>query len=102
MHTTFSVDSAWMSKVGSEVVYPGVTNVRGSMNEERTYHAYYQWVPFVLFLQAVWLYTPRYIWRSYDNGRMGKMLQGLDSPIVTREDQCRRIKYLVMLNKASL
>jgi hypothetical protein len=40
-------------------------------------HAYYQWVPFVLFLQALMFYAPQYYWRSREGGRMKALVKGL-------------------------
>lgn len=34
--------------VGTEVAQSGL----GNDNQEKTYHSYYQWVPFVLFFQV--------------------------------------------------
>lgn len=36
-------------KVGTEVAAHGLGNENG---EEKRYHSYYQWVPFILFLQV--------------------------------------------------
>ena len=44
------------------IAHPGVGPM--SKNDEITYHAYYQWVPFALFFQALLFYLPHYIWRS--------------------------------------
>lgn len=44
------------------IPHPGVGP---STNEDNvTYHAYYQWVPFVLFFQAIIFYIPHYMWRK--------------------------------------
>jgi hypothetical protein len=32
----------------------------------QVYHAYYQWVPFVLFLQGVMFYLPHYLWKVFE------------------------------------
>ena len=50
--TTFTLPKHWNSKIGHEAAHMGV----GTFNpaeDEVTYKAYYQWVPFVLFLQVL-------------------------------------------------
>ncbi|KDR11526.1 innexin inx7-like [Zootermopsis nevadensis] len=41
------------------------------------YHAFYQWVPFMLFLQALMFYAPHYYWRNREGGRMKALVKGL-------------------------
>ncbi|XP_077284532.1 innexin inx7-like [Arctopsyche grandis] len=58
------------------IPHPGV----GHFVEEEddvTYHAYYQWVPFILFGQALMFYIPHYIWSKKEGGRLGALVQGL-------------------------
>ncbi|XP_069687407.1 innexin inx7-like [Periplaneta americana] len=40
-------------------------------------HAYYQWVPFVLSLQAAMFYIPHYIWKSFEGARLKAFVIGL-------------------------
>lgn len=47
---TFTVDRLHSLKVGSQVPHPGVGPPKA--DDSITYHAYYQWVPFVLFMQV--------------------------------------------------
>uniref|UniRef100_A0A182QUM8 Innexin n=1 Tax=Anopheles farauti TaxID=69004 RepID=A0A182QUM8_9DIPT len=41
------------------------------------HHAYYQWVPFILFLQALTFYGPHLLWRMSEGGRLKNLVDGL-------------------------
>ena len=41
--------------------------------DETKYHAYYQWVPFVLFLQAAMFYFPHLVLKFWDGEKMIKI-----------------------------
>ncbi|CAO1416601.1 unnamed protein product [Diamesa serratosioi] len=47
-------------------------------------HAYYQWVPFVLFLQAIAFYLPHLFWRSWEGGRIKNLVIGLQGILLTK------------------
>lgn len=47
-------------------------------------HAYYQWVPFVLFFQAICFYMPHLLWRSWEGGKINKLVEGLQRIFLTR------------------
>ena len=38
--------------------------------DERVYHSYYQWVPLVLSIQAIFFYAPHWIWKQLEGGRL--------------------------------
>lgn len=61
-------------------------------NEKRVYHAYYQWVCFVLFFQACSFYVPRYLWKMYEGGRVSTLVKNLNTPL---GDDPKEIKLLV-------
>jgi hypothetical protein len=62
-------------------------------DDEKVYHAYYQWVPFMLVLQvsdlssscnimnpqAICFYVPHWIWKQLEGGMMEKIVKGLNS-----------------------
>lgn len=37
-------------------------------------HNYYQWVPFILFLQAILFYAPYRMWKTWEGGKLTKLL----------------------------
>lgn len=40
-------------------------------SEERIrFHSYYQWVPFMLFFQAITFYVPHWIWKMWEGGKI--------------------------------
>lgn len=45
--------------------------------DDVTYHAYYQWVPFVLFGQALMFYTPYALWKAWEGSKIKSIIQGL-------------------------
>lgn len=76
--TTFTVPKHYnltMMEKGA-IPHPGVgTHIEGE--DEIIHHAYYQWVPFVLFLQAFTFYIPHYIWKRQEGGRLKNLVSGL-------------------------
>ena len=93
IHTTFSIENAWKKRVGEEVPYPGVD--KATPDEKRVYHAYYQWVCFVLFFQALFFYLPRYMWKNYEGGRVAQLVKDLGAPII---DDGKRVKISLVAN----
>nr|CAJ58681.1 innexin inx1 [Homarus gammarus] len=90
--STFSVPRHWDKPLGDGVAYPGV-----GMHEDEdeiVYHAYYQWVPFVLVLQAIMFYVPRYLWKNMEGGLFTTILAGLDK--LTMDESARHKKHKIL------
>ncbi|XP_054714018.1 innexin inx2-like [Uloborus diversus] len=85
IHTTFTLPDAWNKRVGIDVPHPGIDKY--TEGETRKYHSYYQWVCFVLFLQAIFFYVPRYLWKTWEGGKVRNLLLGLNCPILKKEDK---------------
>lgn len=91
--TTFSLPAAFDKRVGVDVPYPGID--RSTPEEKRIYHQYYQWVCFVLFLQAIMFYLPHYLWKVWEGGRLRSLALGLEIPILTENAMEAKKEVLV-------
>ena len=60
---------------GEDFAYPGLAP--DVQDEEKTYHAYYQWVPFVLLLQGMLFYFPHWLWKTLEDRKLDKITNGL-------------------------
>jgi len=105
IHSTFSIPSRWTGKVGvgGDVPHPAVAPMSDLEDgTEVKYHKYYQWVAFVLFLQAAFFYIPKYIWDTSEGGKVKMLVGDLQNPMIGADDKKEQIgtivKYL-MLNR---
>ncbi|KAH1022620.1 innexin inx7 [Dendroctonus ponderosae] len=57
--------------------HPGVGEYGIHSKDEVKHHAYYQWVPFVLFGQALMFYASHYVWKKLEGGRLKYLVDGL-------------------------
>lgn len=90
IHSTFTLPKS----IGNEVAYPGVAKYHGYDGQTRVYHKYYQWVCFMLFFQGVLCYIPRYVWKTLEGGRLKKLTQNLDNPMMTIEEKKLQLNML--------
>lgn len=94
IYSTFTIPNRLSGRIGKDVVQPGVGNhVDGE--DEVKYHKYYQWVCFVLFFQAMFFYLPRYLWKTWEAGRLKMLTLDLSCPIISEENKNERIKLLL-------
>jgi len=100
IHSTFTLPDALNKKVGVEVPHPGVDKY--TPGEKRIYHKYYQWVCFVLFLQSIMFYIPRYLWKLWEGGRLRSLVLGLNCPIMQDKEKQEQIQLLVQYLKANV
>ncbi|XP_055525310.1 innexin inx3 [Wyeomyia smithii] len=93
---TFTLPGQHGRQVGTAVAHSGLGN---EYNQERTFHSYYQWVPFMLFLQGMLFYTPHWIWKNWEDGKMRMISDGLRGNMTLsmeerRGRQSRLVRYL--------
>ncbi|XP_055588292.1 innexin inx3 isoform X1 [Uranotaenia lowii] len=93
---TFTLPGQHGRPLGTAVAHSGLGN---EYNQERTYHSYYQWVPFMLFFQGLLFYMPHWIWKNWEEGKMRMISDGLRGALTLgvgerKERQGRLIRYL--------
>jgi len=105
IHSTFSIPSRWVGKEGVDIPHPGISpHADLDDGTEIKYHKYYQWVCFVLFLEAALFYIPRYLWKSSEGGKVRLLVQGLMEPMIpedVRADQITLIVKYFRLNRGT-
>ena len=112
IHSTFSVTSRWGKlsdeygegaphQVGVNQPHPGVVPVKPG--DDVVYHRYYQWVVFVLFLQASMFHLPRLIWKHCEGGLMKMLVGDLTNPLmlINKEDRMERVMFIKKYFKES-
>jgi len=110
IHSTFSVPGMFGRMedeygvgapldVNKETPHPGV----GPEGEEAVYHKYYQWVVFVLFIQAAMFHLPRLFWKHCEGGLMAMLVGNLTDPmmIINQSQRSDRIQFIKKYFKES-
>jgi len=90
--STFTVPGRNAAGKGKEYAHQGVQPYDGK--SEIVKHAYYQWVPFVLFLQGVMFYIPHYLWKIFEDRKIDKITNGLRGRTLNfdeRKDSCETL-----------
>ncbi|XP_017786663.1 PREDICTED: innexin inx3 [Nicrophorus vespilloides] len=89
---TFTLPHEQGKRVGTHVAHPGL----GNDNQDKVYHSYYQWVPFVLFLQGILFYIPHWIWKIWEEDKIRKISDGMRGTIIgNKAERAPRISRLV-------
>ena len=79
--STYTVPRHWDKLTATEgAAYPGVGPEEEGDDVE--YHAYYQWVPIVLILQAMSFYLPYHIWKHLGGNLVNKLTSNLNLQIL--------------------
>ncbi|CAG9783340.1 unnamed protein product [Diatraea saccharalis] len=94
IYSTFTIPNRLVGRVGKDMVQPGVSSHVDGQDEVK-YHKYYQWVCFVLFFQAILFYVPRYLWKTWEGGRIKMLVLDLNCPVVGEDCKSDRKKLLV-------
>jgi len=74
---TFTLPKHFKGDQNGDFIHHGVgPDVEG---DEKIYHAYYQWVPLMLSLQAAMFYLPHWIWKQLEGGKLDLIIMGLNN-----------------------
>uniref|UniRef100_T1KDH8 Innexin n=1 Tax=Tetranychus urticae TaxID=32264 RepID=T1KDH8_TETUR len=93
IHTTYTIPRA-LARTGSRgLPHPGIDSTQDEA--EFRYHKYYQWVCFVLFIQAALFYIPRWLWKMWEGGKIATLMMDLDVGICTDTAKRQKKKLLV-------
>src|SRR5207244_3940340 len=79
---TITLPRALNGTLGVDIAAPGVDQRKIQEGDAVIEHAYYQWVPLFLFMQAAMFYFPRWIWRNWEHGRMKGLINELSKPVL--------------------
>jgi len=89
---TFSLPAHYSGEKNVDFIHHGVGP--HAMDDERIYHAYYQWVPIVLALQAVFFYAPHWIWKMLENNRLRNIILGMNKALVDDDGRNKQVGQL--------
>ena len=80
---TFVLPRHWDTELGIATAQDGVGPINTNSDETR-YKNYYQWVPFVLFLQSLMFYTPHTIFKIWEGEKVQTLINGLDQIVLNK------------------
>ncbi|XP_068912043.1 innexin shaking-B isoform X3 [Tenebrio molitor] len=92
IHSTYTVIDAFRKVPGNQASYPGVQN-SGKLPIKQV--KYYQWVAFTLFFQAILFYTPRWLWKSWEGGKIHALMMDLDVGICSEIEKKQKKKLMI-------
>ncbi|XP_074112590.1 innexin family member shaking B isoform X1 [Cotesia typhae] len=113
IHSTYFVTGAMLGVAGVNVAFPGVASSSSFLwphnrvghlsfpenhnrkEEEIKVIRYYQWVAFLLLLQAILFYTPRWLWKGWEGGKIHALMMDLDIGLCSEVEKKQKKKMLL-------
>ena len=75
-------------------IYPGVRTAIDGVNTKE-YHVFYQYVCFMVFVQGVLFYIPRFIWRNLiEGGKLKFLTSDMNLPATDNDTEKKRVARL--------
>ncbi|XP_032522993.2 innexin inx2-like [Danaus plexippus] len=85
IYGTYTLKSRLIGREGKNMAYAGIGPSEDIEDDDEMRHTYYQWVCFVLLGQAALFYTPRYLWKIWEGGRLKALVTDLANPMITKD-----------------
>ncbi|RZB40906.1 Innexin domain containing protein [Asbolus verrucosus] len=80
-------------------VAPWIRQLEAGPDDDIIWHKYYQWVCIVFCFQALLFYMPRYLWKTWEGGRLRQLVNDLNTPLVTaawnQTTKTQLVQYLI-------
>nr|BDT62800.1 MAG: innexin [Metapenaeus joyneri majanivirus] len=94
VHSTYTLSKYYSYPHKGGIAHPGV-GTHNNSEDDKIYHTYYQWVPFILFFQALMFYTPHWLWKAWEGGKLQSAVAGLSIPIKNNNERQKAAVELV-------
>ncbi|XP_076246135.1 innexin family member shaking B isoform X1 [Calliopsis andreniformis] len=113
IHSTYLITGAMLEATGAykNMVAPGVVSSFENLQLDRLHRLgndsmpsfgrkirhvkYYQWVVFVLIFQAILFYTPRWLWKGWEGGKIHALMMDLDIGLCSEVEKKQKKKMLL-------
>jgi hypothetical protein len=76
--------------------HPFVGNYVAGENTQK-FHHYFQWVPFILFIQGILFYFPNVFWKFCERQKLAKFLNQMDTKHKNAGAYINTCKYLIVI-----
>jgi len=97
VRTPTAKENAYFNKLGHRgKAHPGVETSNPSKNK-KVYHVFYQWVGFIIFIQAILFYLPRHLWKSLEDGRIKFCSKDMKDIVLDDEVRQKRVDRLSLV-----
>ncbi|XP_054168928.1 innexin inx2-like [Oppia nitens] len=73
--STYSIDPDLYAADTDVGIYRGLGT---HQSRQLIYHYYYQWVWFMLFMQSIFFYFPRWLWKCFEQNKMSALVSDLN------------------------
>eukprot|EP00092_Neocalanus_flemingeri_P096400 GFUD01122713.1.p1 GENE.GFUD01122713.1~~GFUD01122713.1.p1 ORF type:complete len:450 (-),score=102.25 GFUD01122713.1:108-1271(-) len=89
-----AAENSYFDKMGHRgIVHPGIETSDPTKNQ-KIYHIFYQWVGFIIFLQAILFYLPRHLWKTLEEGRIKFCTKDMKEMVLDDDVRLKRVDRL--------